>query len=204
MSKSLNIFGAGGHTRSLISLLINSEFSILGIYDENYNPNSKETINGFPLVGNFTQYNFKDNMVLSYGDNQKRKSLYFKYIDSIYKKNIYHSTGFIDETVELGQSNFVFANTVINSNAKLGDNNIINTGVIIEHEVEIGSHNHISVGAIICGRSKIGSDCFIGAGAVINDKIEICDGVTVGSNAVVITSIRESGVYVGNPVRKIR
>ena len=204
MSKSVYIFGAGGHTRSLISLLINCGFEIPGIYDETYTSSHKEIINSIQLLGELSNYKSKDNLVLSYGDNKKRKDLFLKYSNEVYKGNICHSTSFIDVTAKLGQSNFVFARTILNANVNIGDNNIINTAAILEHEVELGSHNHISVGTIICGRSKIGNHCFIGAGAVVNDKLEICDHVTIGSNAVVINSIKESGVYVGNPVRKIR
>ncbi len=204
MSNSLYIFGAGGHTRSLISLLKKCNFDIAGIYDKTYSKDNKEIIGEVELIGNLPQYIPNNNIILSYGDNKKRKELFIKYFKDVLKKNIYHSTCYIDETVVLGQSNFIFSKSVINSNVFIGDNNIINTGAIIEHEVEIGSHNHISVGSIICGRVKIGNECFIGAGAVINDKVSIGNGVTIGSNSTVIKSIFEPGTYVGSPVKKIK
>lgn len=201
--KEVYIFGAGGHARSLISLLKNSEFKIFGIYDESFNPEVKEFINSIEIKGFLSDYNPTKSLVLAVGNNYKRKVLFLNYYNELYKKTICHQRSFVDESVELGQSNFVFANAVINSNVKIGDNNIINTGAIIEHEVEIGSHNHVSVGSIICGRSKIGNNCFLGTGSVIIDRINICDDVTVGANSVVIKSIMEPGVYVGNPIRKI-
>ncbi len=197
------IFGAGGHTRSLISLLKHAEFKILGIYDDTFNVEVKEFINSIEIIGALSNYNSINKTVLSYGDNQKRRKLFLNYSKDLYQQTIFHPKSFIDETVQFGQSNFVFVNAIINSNVKIGNNNIINTGAIIEHEVEIGSHNHVSVGSIICGRSSIGNNCFLGAGSVINDKIKICDNVTIGSNSVVIKSIEESGIYVGNPVRKV-
>ena len=200
--KEVYIFGAGGHTRSLISLLKNCDFNILGIYDDSFNQETKEIINSIALIGNLSSYSSNKNVILSYGDNDKRQKLFLQHVKDVCQQNIIHSTSIVDDNVEFGQSNFVFANSVINSNAKIGNNNIINTGSIIEHEVEIGSHNHISVGSIVCGRSKIGDNCFIGAGAVIIDKIKVCDNVTVGANSVVIKSIEEAGVYVGNPARK--
>jgi len=197
------IFGAGGHARSLISLLKNSKFKILGIYDDSFNPEVKEFINSIEILGVLGSYNSSERIVLAYGDNHKRRKLFLNYLKNLHQETICHLMSFVDETASFGQSNLVFANVVINSNVKIGDNNIINTGAIIEHEVEIGSHNHISVGSIICGRSSIGNNCFLGAGSVIIDKVKICDDVTIGANSVVLKSIEESGTYVGNPLRKI-
>lgn len=202
--KEVYLFGAGGHTRSLIALLKNCEFEILGIYDDSFNPEIKEFITSIEVMGNLSSYNSEKKIILSYGDNAKRKMLFLNYIKDVFQQNIIHSKSSVDETVLFGQSNFVFANTVINANVKIGNNNIINTGAILEHEVELGSNNHISVGSIICGRSSIGSDCFIGAGAVIIDKVNICDKVIIGAGAVVSKSIYESGTYVGIPAKKIK
>lgn len=202
--QEVNIFGAGGHARSLISLLKNSEFKISGIYDDSFNPTVKEFINSIEIKGVLTSYNSTKRVALAFGDNFIRRKLFLKYHKDLYEQTICHPRSFVDETVEFGQSNFIFAYVVINSNAKIGDNNIINTGAIIEHEVEIGSHNHVSVGSIICGRSKIGNNCFLGAGAVIIDKVNICDDVIIGANSVIINSILEPGTYVGNPAKKIK
>lgn len=203
MQENVFIFGAGGHTRSLISLLKDQEVKISGIFDNSYNPAIKELINSIELLGKVSSYNKKGKIILSIGDNHKRRELYLKYNQDIYPNTISHSRSYIEESVHMGKANFLFANVVINSNVSIRDNNIINTAAIIEHEVAIGSHNHISVGSILCGRVTIGDCCFIGAGAVINDQISICDNVIIGSNSTVIKSIVVPGVYVGNPVRKI-
>jgi len=63
---------------------------------------------------------------------------------------------------------------------------------------------HISVGAIICGRVIIGDECFIGAGSVVKDNVKICNNVTVGANSLVIKDITQPGVYIGNPVKRLR
>ncbi len=205
MNSSLYIFGAGGHTRSLISLLKNCNFDIIGLYDETYSKsNKKEIINSVELLGDISHYKSDNKIVLSYGDNKKRKKIFNEYFDNILKQNICHKTSYVDGTVVFGVSNFVFAKSIINSNTIIGSNNIINTGAIVEHEVEIGSHNHISVGSIICGRVKIGDECFIGAGTVINDKVTVGNNIIIGSNSTVIESIFEPGIYVGSPVKKIK
>lgn len=204
MKELITIFGAGGHTRSLIALLNDTGFDIDGVFDDNYNKTEKEFINGYEVFGTLEDYNFRNKVILSTGDNKLRKALFQKYNDHLLKTNVIHSSATIDSTVKMGESNFVFTNAILNVNASIGNNNIINTAAIIEHESSIGSHNHISVGTIICGRVKIGNNCFIGAGSVINDKISICSDVTIGSNSTVLNSITEPGVYVGSPIRKVK
>ncbi len=197
------IFGSGGHTRSLTSLLCDQKIYISGIYDNSFDPGNKEFINSIELLGSITNYKENAKIILSIGDNLNRKEMYLKYSSDLYLETVIHSRSFVDESAQVGKANFVFANSIINAKVVLKDNNIINTAAIIEHEVEIGSHNHISVGSILCGRVKIGDCCFIGAGSVINDKISICNNVTIGSNSTVIKSIEIPGIYAGNPVRKI-
>ena len=145
-----------------------------------------------------------ETLVLSVGDNAKRFELYKRYTKNTLKENIVHPQVWIERHTKLGRSNQIMAFTYINAGAMIADNNILNTRSTIEHEAEIGSHNHISVGSIIAGRAKIGNQCFIGASAVVIDKVKICDHVTIGANSVVLEDIKEPGVYVGNPVRKIK
>ncbi|TRO63924.1 NeuD/PglB/VioB family sugar acetyltransferase [Christiangramia sabulilitoris] len=204
MDNKVSVIGSGGHSRSVIALLKDQGFEVDRIYDNSYKEGENEVINTVRLVGKIQDSIGSYRLVLAIGDNKKRKELFNDFPKQVYSGNIFHSCCFLESSSILGASNLVFGNVLINANVGIGDNNIINTGAILEHEVQIGSHNHISVGSIICGRVKIGNDCFIGAGAVINDQVSICDGVTIGSNSVVINSIEEPGIYVGNPVRKVK
>ncbi len=203
MNNKIYILGAGGHTRSIVSLLEHNNYNISGVFDNSYNNKKTENISGFPLIGKFEDIPDNVNLILSIGDNGKRKQLLYKYQKQIVKENLIHPEAFIEKSVVIGKSNQLFSNVYVNSNAKIGDNNIINTGCILEHEVLIGSHNHISVGAILCGRVTIGDCCFVGAGAVIIDKITICSDVVIGANSVIIDNIIEPGTYAGNPARRV-
>lgn len=201
--KKIAIIGAGGHTRSLINVLELNNFKIEGVYDDAFDSSKKELINGYLLRGCVDNVPRNAQLILSIGDNTKRKELFAFFGKQIYKKSLIHPSSILEKKVLLGSSNQILAKVYINSHAKLGDNNIINTSAIIEHEVSIGSHNHLAVGVILCGRVQIGNCCFIGAGAVLVDKISICDNVTVGANSTVIRDIIKPGIYVGSPARRI-
>lgn len=204
MCKDLIIIGAGGHTRSLLNLIDTDNYEISGIYDDSYTTERRELINSYLLVGSINSIPSDSYVVLSIGQNKERKKFFLRFKDQILTDNLIHKNAFIENNVEMGISNQLMANVYINSNVILGDNNIINSNAVLEHEVHIGSHNHVSVGSKICGRVNIGDNCFIGANVVIIDKLHICDNVTIGAGAVVIADIKESGVYAGNPIKRIK
>ena len=201
--KDIAIVGAGGHTRSTINLINREEFNIIGIYDESFSSEVNEEILGIGVKG--TQHGIPANVkiVLSVGDNKKRKTLYREFLSRIIQSNLIHQSSIIEDSCSLGIANLIFANVYLNSKSVIGDNNILNTACIIEHEASLGSHNHISVGSVICGRVSIGNECFIGAGSVIKNGVEICSEVILGANSLVIRNITEPGVYVGSPAKKI-
>jgi acetyltransferase-like isoleucine patch superfamily enzyme len=51
--------------------------------------------------------------------------------------------------------------------------------------------------------TKIGNHVSIGSNATIL-PVEICDHVVIGAGAVVTKNITESGIYAGNPAKKIK
>ena len=54
------------------------------------------------------------------------------------------------------------------------------------------------------GYIKIGNNVFIGANSTVLPNIKITDNVIIGANSVVTKSINKSGVYVGQPLRRIK
>lgn len=203
--KTISIIGAGSHTRSSINLLINKFIGCdFVIFDNSFDTACEEFIHDIKIVGKVEEIDTNSLVFLSVGDNKQRAFYFNKFNNQIIKENIFHKTTILENFLQIGESNQIFANVYINSYVKIGNNNIINTSVILEHEVEIGNNNHISVGVNLCGRVRIGNNCMIGSGVTIIDKISICDDVTIGAGAVVINDISASGTYVGIPARKIK
>lgn len=204
MSKSVNVIGAGGHSRPVIQLLGHLGFSIGGIYDQSYNPKIQEKILQVDVKGVFPPNSDERKLVLAIGSNGERKDLFHRHQNLMLEDPLVHPEAFIESSAQVGSSNIIFAKSYLSALCQLGDNTIVNAGAIIEHESIVGSHCHISVGAIICGRVSIGDNCFIGAGAVIRDKISITHDVLIGAGSVVVKDITEPGVYVGNPAKRIK
>lgn len=49
----------------------------------------------------------------------------------------------------------------------------------------------------------MGEETWIGAGATVSNNVSICPDCMIGAGAVVIKDIKETGTYVGVPVKSL-
>ena len=120
----------------------------------------------------------------------------------------------------IGSNSFVGPFVEIQKNVTIGKNTKIQSHSFVCELVSIGDECFIGHGVMFIndlfseGRpangnkdfwknTKIGDNVSIGSNATIL-PVEICDHVVIGAGAVVTKNIVESGVYVGNPAKKIK
>jgi acetyltransferase-like isoleucine patch superfamily enzyme len=119
----------------------------------------------------------------------------------------------------IGDDSFVGPFVEIQKNTTIGKNTKIQSHSFICELVSIGDECFIGHGVMFIndlfseGRpangnkdfwknTKIGNNVSIGSNATIL-PVEICDDVVIGAGAVVTKNIVKSGVYAGNPAKKI-
>jgi len=120
----------------------------------------------------------------------------------------------------IGNNSFVGPFVEIQKNTTIGKNTKIQSHSFICELVSIGDECFIGHGVMFINdlfseggpanrnkdfwkNTKIGNNVSIGSNATIL-PVEICDHVVIGAGAVVTKNIFESGVYVGNPAKKIK
>ena len=120
----------------------------------------------------------------------------------------------------IGDDSFVGPFVEIQKNTTIGKNTKIQSHSFICELVSIGDECFIGHGVMFINdlfsegrpangnkdfwkRTKIGNNVSIGSNATIL-PIEICDNVVIGAGAVVTKNITESGIYVGNPAKKMK
>jgi len=121
--------------------------------------------------------------------------------------------------IELRPRTIFGDNCYIDSGVKSSGKNYISDGVTLRYDSIIARGCRIEEGVYICpqvmtnnvnhegdqvGGATVGKDCFIGTQTVLSAGIEIVEGTIVGSCAMVTKDIKEKGVYVGVPAKKIR
>ena len=120
----------------------------------------------------------------------------------------------------IGDDSFVGPFVEIQKNTTIGKNTKIQSHSFICELVSIGNECFIGHGVMFINdlfsegkpangnkdfwkNTKIGNNVSIGSNATIL-PVEICDHVVIGAGAVVTKNIVESGVYAGNPAKKIK
>jgi len=108
----------------------------------------------------------------------------------------------IQKDVTIGDNCKIQSHTFICELVELGDNCFVGHGVMFIND--LFSKGGPAMGdKDLWGKTKIGKNVSIGSNATIL-PVNICDNVVIGAGAVVTKNIVESGVYIGNPAKKIK
>ena len=206
--KGLCIIGAGGFGREVFSGFLN-DFIAMGIskskivfMDENQNI-EKGKLFGCQLINlqdfDLTQYE----IIVAIGDPNIRQ----KIVDKLPKETIFstllNSNAFIGESVNIECGGIITSGCILTTNIKIGKHSQINLNTTIGHDCSIGNYFTTAPAVNISGECKIGNNVYIGTNASLKNGIEICDNVVIGMGAVVTKSIKEPGIYIGNPLKKL-
>lgn len=203
------ILGSGGHSNVIIDLLEQYSAKIHGVLVKNFNGNQ---FCGYPILGDdgyLSQINpdsFYVAVAVGFAakDMKTRIELYEMSKNMGFTiPSLIHPTAIISNRVKLGDGCHILAGSILSAGCSVGINTIVNTGAQIDHDSEIGNHSQISPMAVICGKASVSNYCFVGASSTIIENINICEKVILGAGSVVVKSIVNSGLYYGNPVRKI-
>lgn len=206
MNMEIIVIGAGGHARTVVSILKEKNKEIL-VYDKPKYEDEKILgidVNNIDDLFNNTVIE-TTSFIISIGDNSKRYQYFEKCVQhGMSPINVISKHASIMERVRMGRGNCIAPHSILCPEVEIGSNNIVNTLALIEHEVKIGDNCHIAPKACILGRVTIGNNVFVGANCTIKDKIKIFDDVVIGAGSVVTQDIETLGIYVGIPARKVK
>lgn len=107
----------------------------------------------------------------------------------------------IQDNVSIGARTRIQSHSFICSLVEIGEECFIGHGVMFVNDLfEEGYPAKSNAG---WRATKIGNRVSIGSNVTIL-PVSICDGVVIGAGSVVTKNINRSGIYAGNPARKIR
>jgi acetyltransferase-like isoleucine patch superfamily enzyme len=108
----------------------------------------------------------------------------------------------IQKDVHIGNDTKIESHTFICELVTIGNDCFIGHGVMFINDL-------FSIGKPAGGnkeiwkKTNIGNNVSIGSNSTIL-PVNICDNVVIGAGAVVTKDIDESGIYIGNPAKKLR
>ena len=195
----MNLYGASGHAKVVIDILMKSNQNIEKVFDDN------EGIKEILGISVFSTNNIiSSELIISIGNNKIRKDISNK-LNSTFGKAI-HPSSIIDSTVRIEGGTVVMAGATINSSTTVAKHCIVNTSSSIDHDCVLEDFVHISPNSTLCGNVTIGEGTHVGAGAgaVIIPGVKVGKWVTVGAGSVVIKDVEDGTTVVGNPARVIK
>ncbi len=205
------LIGGGGHCISCIDIIEQGgEFEILGILDLPEKVGQK--ILGYTIIG--TDNELKSflpecsNFLITIGQIDSYK-LREKKLNEVIEAGgnlpvIISPLAYVSKHAEIAEGTIIMHKALVNAGAKIGKACIINTKALIEHEAEIGDFSHVSTCSIANGQVQVGKGCFIGSNTVIGNNTSVTDNVVIAAGSQVLKNIKLPGIYIGNPLRKIR
>ena len=121
---------------------------------------------------------------------------------------------------DIGDNTFIGPFVEIQKDVKIGHSCKIQSHAFICEMVSIGNHCFISHGAMFINdlfasggpaggdktkwkKTTLGDNVSIGTNATIL-PVSICSNVVVGAGSVVTKNVTESGIYAGNPAKRLR
>jgi len=202
--KGLLVFGFGGHARSVADIALAGGTTEFAFVDEN--ARDGERFFHYPVLREWDRpLPLAWQAFSAAGDAAIRARHHEMFATNGWAHAILIAgSATVGVGASIGDGCMVGDHAHVGPMAKIGVGCIINTAAVVEHECAIAEFTHVSVNATVAGRTSVGRRCMIGAGAIVVDGVQIGDDIVIGAGAVVHRSIAESGVYVGNPFRKLR
>ena len=205
MQKGIIIYGAGGHAKTVISLLRLLDWNIIGIIDDGVEKG--KVVSGISVLGGaeilpelrsqgvdcvVNAVGGIGNYLIRWRIFERLQQLNFCF------PTLIHPSAFVEDTVTLADGIQVLAQSYISSESTIGFGTLINAGVIISHDGNIGKCVNLSPGALLAGEVTVEDFAQIGMGATINLEVKVGTRARIGNSAVVKKDVPADGrVYAG-------
>ena len=208
--RKLCIFGIGGFGRETLLIFIDSfigtgnRYQDFCVFMENDVDYHQTEIMGAPVIRQSEYVADKHLLVIAVGEPSVRKEIVEQFPSETEYATLIHPTAVISDWVQLGQGSIVTAGTIVTCNIEIGSHAQLNLHTTIGHDCRIGSFFTAAPGTKISGICTFGECVYFGTNASVRQGVNICSGVTVGMGGVVVKDIASPGVYIGNPLKKLK
>lgn len=202
------LFGAGGHGKVVLDILLVSGWEVVGVIDDNRTL-AGTAFCGIPVLGTSGRLadlrKMVSHAIVSIGNNAVRvdkgtflRSLGFELATAV------HPMAVISSRAALGPGTVVMGGVVVNADTRVGPCAILNTGATVDHDCELAEGVHIAPGAHLAGGVRVGALAHIGIGASVIENVTIGPKAIVGAGAAVVEDVPEAAIVVGVPARVVK
>jgi len=179
VKKTLVLIGGGGHCKSCLDVIEQSEqFKVVGILDKLERVG--QVVLGYDIIGTDEQI---DRLVaegheflITVGQirsSQLRQKLFAKLQEcQAILAIVISPRAYVSKHALVEEGTIIMHDVLINADAQIGKNCIINSKSLIEHDVVVEDHCHISTSAVLNGGVVIKKGTFFGSNAVSKEYVD--------------------------------
>tara|TARA_R100000544_G_C2224007_1_gene59411 strand:- start:94 stop:738 length:645 start_codon:yes stop_codon:yes gene_type:complete len=206
--KKIVIAATGGFAKEILTIL--HDLGKKDLFDGFIEPDSffkKEPdtrkIMGFPILNSSQVKPDTHDIIIGIGNPLSREKVYKELGDDFNYPSVIHPSAVVSPWVTIGKGTVICPGVIITCDIVIGDFCQLNLSTTIGHDCVIGDYFTTAPGANISGNCIFGNSVYFGTSSAVRQGVTICDNVTVGMGAIVVKNISETGVYIGNPLKKL-
>jgi len=201
--KPVLVIGAGGHSKSVISVLRTAGYTVEAVIDDGPSKWGQELL-GVPVAGPTSELANKAGAlaIIAIGNNVSRKTVAerFNHLEWI---TLVYPGAYVNPSAQLGPGTMVFPGAVIGAEASIGAHVIISAQCTVGHDSVIGDYAHLAAGVQVAGEVSIGKGVFLAVGSVVIPGIRIGEWALVGAGGVVVHDLPDGCKAFGVPARVV-
>ena len=110
---------------------------------------------------------------------------------------------FDKDSVSMGKGNIVTFGCRFSCDVQLGDFNVLDGCISLGHDVVIGNNNMLFPEVRISGQTVLGDRNYFGSRCFVSQGLRIGNDNRFGAGSFVLRKIKDGGLYMGNPAKKV-
>ncbi|NUY80134.1 acetyltransferase [Flavobacterium sp. MAH-1] len=209
MSKILGIIGSGHLGQQLAHFALSGkQYDKVVFFDDltsETHRNSNEILGKTDQIANcFAQGAFHELLIgIGYNHMQARRDFYERFYAEIPFGKLIHATSWVDPTATIAPGSVLYPGCCIDANVKIAENALLNLNCTVSHDCSVGAHSFLAPRVALAGFVSVGDGCFLGINTTVKDNISINSGTSSGACTLFVKDTPESGLYIGQPAKKI-
>lgn len=210
--KKVCIIGAGGFAKEILCCLVDiigeasneiSDMACFLVADKDFDEYKNKKILGIDVISQCAFDPERYVAIIGVGNPLLRKKIKEDLPENTEFVTLIHPTVVMSSSVEVGEGSIITAGCILTCDIKIGAHSHLNLHTTIGHDCLIGNYFTTTPACNISGNCTFGDSVYLGTNASVRQGINICDNVTIGMGGVVVKDISESGIYIGNPVKRL-
>ncbi|HEX8682336.1 MAG TPA: acetyltransferase [Ardenticatenaceae bacterium] len=197
------VIGAGGHGKSVISVLRVSGYTVEGLVDDDSSLWGTEVLE-VPVVGPVDELAGRQNAraVIAIADNVARKQIAER-LDHVEWVTLVYPNNYLNPLARLGPGAVVFPGAVIGVDVSIGAHAIISGQCTVGHDTVLEDYVQLGPGAIVAGEAFVGEGTFLAMGSMVAQRVRVGGWSILGAGAAALRDLPAGCKAFGIPARPV-